>query len=172
MSEEDKQRQPSPADPTPDAPNWFETIDVPNALKEKVAGAGMNTDLLRHAENAVVGLHDEYEQRLEDEIGQFEADFDAMRKSGDLEPKRLFALAHELRGEAGSYGYPLISRSADALCKLLEKRTALSPADVGIVDAHVRAFRTVLKRRIKGDGGEAGQRLVDRLEAIVAEALG
>ena len=172
VSKEEKQRQQSPAGSVPDATHWHEVIDVPNTLKHKVGGAGISADLLRDAEVAVAGMQDDYEIRLAREIDQFDADFEAMRSAGAFDPNRLFTLAHELRGEAGSYGYPLISRAADVLCKLLEKRTALAPADVDIVEAHTRAFRTILDRRIKGHGGPAGERLIDRLEAIVSNAIG
>ncbi len=172
VSKEDNQRQQPPPGSTPDASHWHEVIEIPNTLKDKVGGAGISADLLRDAEVAVAGLQDDYETRLQQEIDHFSADFEAMRGAGAFDPKRLFALAHELRGEAGSYGYPLISRAADVLCKLLEKRTALAPTDVDIVEAHLRAFRTVLDRRIKGHGGPAGERLIDRLEAIVSNAIG
>ena len=172
VSEEKKQRQEPPAEPTPDAPDWHEVIEIPNTLKQKVGGVGISADLLRDAEVAVAGLQGDYEDRLAQEIDQFDNDFSAMRRAGDVDPKRLFARAHELRGEAGSYGYPLISRAADVLCKLLEKRAALAPTDIDIVEAHMRAFRTVLDRRIKGHGGPAGERLIDRLEAIVSNAIG
>ena len=172
MSKEKKQRRQLQAGSTPDTPNWHEVIEIPNTLKEKVGGVGISADLLRDAEVAVAGLQDDYETRLGQAIDQFDASFDAMRGAGAFDPKRLFALAHELRGEAGSYGYPLISRAADVLCKLLEKRTTLAPSDVDIVEAHLRAFRTVLDRRIKGHGGSAGERLIDRLEAIVSAAIG
>ncbi len=172
LSDEKPKRQRQPAGETPDPTHWHEVIEVPNTLKEKAAGGGISADLLRDAELAVAGLQDDYESRLGQEIDQLDAEFDAMRRADTFDPKRLFALAHELRGEAGSYGYPLISRAADVLCKLLEKRTVLVPADVEIVEAHVRAFRTVLDRRVKGHGGPAGDRLISRLEAIVSAATG
>ena len=157
-------------DPKSSAP--FELIELPNTLKEKVGGGGFDPVALRSADFAVEELADDYEPRLLAEIAAFDEAFRAMRRDGALDARRLFAFAHSLRGEAGTYGYPLVSAIGNTLARFLDARAALAPADLEIVESHVNALRAVAGRKVKGDGGEIGAQLVEGLAAMVTRALG
>jgi hypothetical protein len=156
-------------DPKSGAP--FELIELPNTLKEKVGAGGFDPIAVRRADIAVEELADDYESRLQAEVAAFDEAFRAMRREGALEPKRLFAFAHALRGEAGTYGYPLVSAIGNTLARFLDARPALAPSDFEIVESHVNALRAVAGRKVKGDGGEIGAQLVEGLAAMVNRAL-
>ncbi len=37
-----------------------------------------------------------------------------------FQPDRLFAIAHDIKGQAGTFGFPLVTERANALCRMLE----------------------------------------------------
>jgi hypothetical protein len=51
---------------------------------------------------------------------------------------RLYAVAHDIRGLAGTFGMPIVGSFAQSLCNYMEKRTDL---DSTIVRFHVEAMR-------------------------------
>jgi hypothetical protein len=85
--------------------------------------------------------------------------------------KEIYGIAHNLKGQGTSFGYPLITRIGQSLCQLTRRDCVFSDADLGIVQAHLDAIRLVLAKDIKGDGGAIGDKLGARLETLVAQAV-
>lgn len=150
----------------------FELIELPNTLKEKVGAGGFDPIALRRADVAVEDMSEEYEVRLQAEVAALDEAFRAMRRSGAFDQARLFACAHGLRGEAGTFGYPLVSAIGNTLARYLDTKPALDAAACEIVESHINALRAVVVRKVKGDGGEIGAQLVQGLAAMVTRALG
>jgi len=71
----------------------------------------------------------------------------------------LFAIAHNMKGQGTTFGYPLVTRIAQALCRLIEQ----APDAVAAIGAHVAALARVVGERLEGDGGEAGRSLLEDL---------
>jgi len=86
--------------------------------------------------------------------------------------REIYGIAHNLKGQGSSFGYPLITRIAQSLCQLTRHERAFADADLGIVQAHLDAIRLILTKEIKGDGGEIGHKLATRLEILAAKAQG
>jgi hypothetical protein len=57
-------------------------------------------------------------------------------------------VAHELRGQGETFGYPLVTDKHREFYK-----------------AHIDAINVVMTNKVKGDGGEVGQSLLKDLEA-------
>jgi hypothetical protein len=83
--------------------------------------------------------------------------------------KELYGIAHNIKGQGSSFGYPLITRLGQSLCALTRRERAFSDGDLGVIQAHLDALRLILTKDIKGDGGDVGDKLAKRLEALVAE---
>jgi hypothetical protein len=83
--------------------------------------------------------------------------------------KEIYGIAHNLKGQGSSFGYPLITRIGQSLCLLTRRDDAFSDADLGIVQAHLDAIRLILAKDIKGEGGEVGDKLAARLETMVTQ---
>lgn len=79
----------------------------------------------------------------------------------------LRAVAHDMKGQGGAFGYPLVTRFAQSLGRLAAG-LAVPPdaASLAAVEAHLDALALVLERRIAGEGGAAGRRLAERLETL------
>ena len=78
-------------------------------------------------------------------------------------------LAHELRGQGSTFGYPLITTFAKMLYDASGKSALQDDSGVEIVKAHIDAMRAVVREKVSGDGGEIGQALLQSLEAAIAK---
>lgn len=84
----------------------------------------------------------------------------------------LYAVAHNIKGQGSSFGFPLMTRLGDSLCLLTRGQRPFSDADLNLVGSHLEAMRLVLTQDIRGEGGALGEKLAQRLEALVRETLG
>jgi hypothetical protein len=88
-------------------------------------------------------------------------------------PERCAALlraAHDIKGMAGTFGYPLMGRLGASLARL----TADCPGGLPmkLAQAHVAAIQLVLARDLKGDDDKPTLALLEELERQVAAATG
>ena len=150
----------------------FELIELPNTLKDKVGAGGFDPIALRRADVVIEEMGEQYELRLQAEVAALDETYRTMRRSNAIDVDSLFAAAHKLRGEAGTFGYPLVSAIGNTLARYLDQRPRLDAAACEIVGSHVNALRAVVGRKVKGDGGEIGAQLVQGLAAMVTRALG
>ena len=81
--------------------------------------------------------------------------------------KELYGIAHNIKGQGSSFGYPLVTRIGHSLCTLVRQEREFSDSDLGVVQAHLDALRLILAKDIKGEGGEVGAKLAARLENMV-----
>ncbi|MBI2255882.1 MAG: hypothetical protein HYU58_14765 [Proteobacteria bacterium] len=84
----------------------------------------------------------------------------------------LYAVAHNIKGQGSSFGFPLMTRLGDSLCRLTRVKRPFPDADLNVVQAHLDAMRLVLAQNIRGDGGALGDKLALRLETMVTEIIG
>jgi hypothetical protein len=80
---------------------------------------------------------------------------------GGKPPRSLLHLLQDFRGQAGSIGFPLASRVAAALYRLLEAGT-LAPADVLV--SHIDAIRAIVVEDARGTENLLASSLVQALE--------
>ncbi len=82
--------------------------------------------------------------------------------------KHIGQLAHELKSQGGTFGYPLISVFGKSLNEFTEKEVGYVTDDhLEIVKAHIDLMRAVIKDRISGDGGNVGRELMMVLERAI-----
>ena len=87
----------------------------------------------------------------------------------DGEFKKINALAHDLKGQGGTFGYPLITTFAGSLFKFTDANARQTDNYVQIVNAHIDAIRAVVAGKIQGDGGRTGRELRLVLEDAIAK---
>jgi hypothetical protein len=93
------------------------------------------------------------------------AQANAESRAGSI--KQLYGIAHNIKGQGSSFGYPLVTRIGHSLCTLVRQERAFTDSDLGVVQAHLDALRLILVKEIKGEGGEVGAKLAARLENMV-----
>ncbi len=150
----------------------IEVITPPNMLKVRVGGpiAMLDSEAVRRAEEALKELSSNFESWLEEEVQRLEAAYAILAKSTD-KPFALggvFERSHDLKGLGTTYEYPLITRLAGSLCKMLESENHRKHAPLSLVDAHVNAIRAIVRDAIKTDTHPIGKALSDKLDRQVA----
>ena len=155
--------------------NPAQVIRPPNALKAKVGGGfGIDAGAIARAEEALKAMSTQFGQWLQDEIDKLDkAQADIRAKGYSPETaEALYFRAHDLKGLGATYQYPLVTRMAASLCKMLDDPTKRMAAPVMILDAHVDAIRAVVRDGIQTDDHPTGRVLAEALEARVREHLG
>lgn len=153
---------------------------IKNKLKEKTAGLGLGAnaviefdeDLLSAAEEALNEMSEDYPDWVMTIIDEL---FEVHRRCVDDEInrkgyfERINAIAHDMKGQGGTFGYQLITDFSEGLYGFTSKGAGLSDSHVEIIKGHIDAMRIVIRERIEGTGGDIGEELKKGLEASVAK---
>jgi hypothetical protein len=149
-------------------------IRPPNALRAKVGGfGGIDANAIAKAEAALKAMSAQFGQWLNGEIvklDQAQADIRAKGYTPET-AEALYFRAHDLKGLGATYQYPLVTRIAGSLCRLMDDTDKRMQAPLAILDAHVDAIRAVVRDEIQTDEHPVGRDLAETLEARVAEHL-
>ncbi|WP_233346953.1 hypothetical protein [Hyphobacterium sp. CCMP332] len=83
----------------------------------------------------------------------------------------LFSRAHDLRGMGTTYKFPIITRMAGSLSKLIEseEKRAIAPAKLAL--AHTSAIRAALRQDIRDEKNPVGRALATELETQVLDLV-
>lgn len=145
-----------------------------NSLRLKVGGGfGINADAIAKAEEALKAMSAQFGQWLNDEIVKLDKAQADIREQGytPATAEALYFRAHDLKGLGTTYEYPLVTRIAGSLCKMLDDADRRMAAPIAILDAHIDAIRAVVRDQIKTDEHPTGRALAETLEARVADHL-
>ncbi|MEE8393311.1 MAG: response regulator [Rhodospirillales bacterium] len=153
---------------------WY--FRLPNSLKDKVGGMGdggpgeLPTEILEQAEEQLERSALDFTEWALEYLGQLSKLCDkALARSGDRTSNfhEINLLAHELRGQGGTFGYPLISIFGKMLYECTMEGCRKHDNNVEIVKAHIDAMRAVIREKIAGDGGQVGQALLASLKEAI-----
>lgn len=155
--------------------NAAQVIRPPNTLRMKVGGSfgGIDASAIAKAEAALQAMSAQFGQWLDDEIVKLDAAQTAVRAQGLTTETgdNLYCRAHDLKGLGATYQYPLVTRLAGSLCKLLDDASKRTSAPMMLVDAHIDAIKAVVRDQIQTDDHPVGRTLAETLEARVAEYM-
>jgi hypothetical protein len=135
--------------------------DVPLTAPSSVSAAELD-QLMAHYERSTLVMLETMRAALLQASAQQDAQADPLR--------RIFETAHDLKGQGTSFGYPLVTRIAQSLCRLGHGTPIEAPAPERLraIGAHLTVLVTILEKRIKGDGGPLGDKLAAKLETMAA----
>jgi len=155
--------------------NPAQVFRPPNTLRMKVGGGfgGIDASAIARAEAALQAMSAQFGQWLDDELVKLDAAQSAIRTKG-LTPETgeyLYCRAHDLKGLGTTYQYPLVTRLAGSLCRLLDDADKRMAAPMTLVDAHVDAIKAVVRDKIQTDEHPTGRVLAETLESRVAEHM-
>jgi hypothetical protein len=155
-----------------DDPTWHEVFERPNELKDRVGtGPVLDAVTLARIDSVMQDFQESYANQVEDDVADLEDYFKMMRSGGKFDAKRFWSMVHDIRSEAGTFGYPLISDIGTSLCEFLAGAETFADRDLQAVELHVTAMRTVVTRNISGDGGEVGKQVTDALHQMVSRLV-
>lgn len=145
----------------------------PNTLAKKAGpGKGIDAGKLALADQVIVNMSDHYMDHAADELERLEALVDTMENAADDAAradaaKAIYAIVHEMRGEAGTFGYDLASRVGTAFCRYIDALERIDAAAPVVARHHSDSLRAIIAGRIKGDGGKVGKALIHDLGALI-----
>jgi chemotaxis protein histidine kinase CheA len=122
-------------------------------------------DDFSQAEGALAALADRYLAWAQADVARLGAGVARLREGSRDGLSELFDIAHDVKGQGTTFGYPLVTEIANRLCRLIEGCGDPDAATLAALAAHVAALAEILALRLQGDGGDRGRRLLGRLEA-------
>ena len=148
-----------------------------NALAAKIGGAKISDDDLERrlaaADQKIAGASVGFADWAEADLAEAIASLGKFEQGGDDEEATglIFRVAHDLKGQGSTFGYPLVTQIAGLLCDFIRSTTPPFSSDlVNVIRAHLSALNLILKQDIKGEGDAAAKQLVEKL-ALAAERV-
>lgn len=160
----------------PSTPSEVWYFRLPNNLKGKVGGLGpsgpceLPLELLEEAEKQLQRDALDFTLWAQDYLKKLSFLCENALEGGVSRRdsfEEINLLAHELRGQGGTFGYPLITTFGKMLYDVTGKYSRQDDPAVELVQAHIDAMRAVLNDKVSGDGGEIGRDLLHTLEGAV-----
>ncbi|MBK5910202.1 hypothetical protein CCR85_01680 [Rhodothalassium salexigens] len=147
-----------------------------NRLKEKTLGLGGGTgavsdEALRRAQEALESMAEDYPDWVNGLVTEL-ANYHGRCVDTPERRHEIFAeihsIAHDMQGQGGTFGYPLISSFAESLHSFtVPTKNEITDNMIELVKAHIDAMRAVIRGRVSGDGGKIGAELQGSLNEAI-----
>ena len=152
-----------------------EVITPPHALRKAVARATVDDhdDPIARAEAALVELSTEFSAWMQSECERLEAARQDVKRLGFIEKTHdaLFRAAHDIKGEAATFGFPEVAGVAESLCRLIEHTPQSARIPIKLLDQHVDAVRAIIREHARSDVGDVAGALTKRLREVTDDFL-
>lgn len=152
-----------------------EIIPVPNKLKNKVSYGpdGIDDAVIEKAEAVIASLQGEYLQWVKEDFIRIQAAYDkakALAVDQRLPAvKDVFIVSLDMKGQGGSFDFPLITEIGTQLCRFIERTQIYEHAEMEVLRLHIEAMRLVIANNMHGVPDRAGAGLLAGLAAIIAK---
>ena len=141
-------------------------INPPQTLQGKISKGGpgaVDMAALARAEAVIENLADDYIDWVTEDFGRLEVAFDHLKSGAPDDADNIdamFSVVHDMKGQGGSFGYPLMSQISDLLCGILENADGFSSREFKAMRVYIDAMRVVISHQLKDDGGAEGKQLL------------
>jgi HPt (histidine-containing phosphotransfer) domain-containing protein len=130
-------------------------ITPPNPLQNvlrRVAEKDLDDPVAR-AEKALAGLSGEFGNWMGIEADRLTAAHAAILRNGftNLTRDELFRAAHDIKGDAATFGYPSAGAAAESLCRIIEHAPDLDKVPSDLIAHHINAIQAIVRERTKLD---------------------
>jgi chemotaxis protein histidine kinase CheA len=153
-----------------------EIITPPNTLKNKVSFSpnGVDLEMLEKAEQIIASLQGNYLEWVQEDLNKLQAHYDRAMGAADADGRQqaladIFHVAHDVKGQGGSFGYHLMTAIGNQLCRFVEKLEGAGAPELEVVKLHIDAMRLVIAERMEGTGGTVGEKIVAGLQAVISK---
>jgi HPt (histidine-containing phosphotransfer) domain-containing protein len=153
----------------------YEVITPTNTLRKAVSTEPLlpGEDPVARAEQALAELSTEFSAWMEAECERLDKARLVVQRSGftGAAKEELFHAAHDIKGEAATFGYPAVAAAADSLCRLIEHTPDPTRIPFKLVDQHVDAVRAIIREYARSDAKQLAAELTQRLRQVTDEFL-
>jgi chemotaxis protein histidine kinase CheA len=152
----------------------FKTIIPPHLIAARVTGSGgADPEALKRAESSLAELTEAFERSAHEQVGRLQrlhAQLAAGAGADGL--AEIFQLAHELKGQSGTFGYALLSQIGDLLCRYVEHGDTGSARSADVLKALIDAMAAILARKVRGEGDALGRQILLELQHLTGRLGG
>ena len=152
----------------------IELFMPPNMLKAKVGGGlgGVDMAAMKRAEGALETLKSEFADWITDDVKVLMAARARYAQTPDAASRgALMRAAHDIKGQAATFNFPLIARVAGSLSRLIGELPDSQTVSLNLVDGHVNAIQVIHRQGIQDTNDKMAQTLCAELDARVEETL-
>jgi HPt (histidine-containing phosphotransfer) domain-containing protein len=151
-----------------------EVITPPHKLRSLVSTAEpTDEDPVARAEKALENLSSEFTVWMDSECGRLEDARRRVARHGLVGKNRddIFSAAHDIKGEAATFGFPRAGDAANSLCRLIEHTPDPARVPLDLIHQHVDAVRAIIREAARPDADEMARRLTGKLRDVTEDFL-
>ena len=150
-------------------------ITQPNPLRKmllRVPESDLD-DPVGRAEKALAGLSGEFKEWMTIEADRLSAAHATVLREGfnDKTREELFRAAHDIKGDAATFGYPSAAAAAESLRRIIEHAPDLAAVPDQLIAHHINAVQAIVRNRTKLDTAVVAGVLSKQLRGIADEFL-
>jgi len=145
-------------------------ITQPNPLRRAVKRVAEDDrdDPVARAEQALNGLSDQFDDWMHQECDRLARAVSQVRSEGFNPATRneLFHAAHDIKGDAATFGYPVAAAAADSLCRIIEHAPDIETVPFELIGHHVDAILAIVREHHKLGVASTADELSKRLRGM------
>jgi HPt (histidine-containing phosphotransfer) domain-containing protein len=150
-------------------------ITQPNPLRKvllRVPESDLD-DPVGRAEKALAELSGEFKNWMTIEADRLSAAHATVLKGGFTVESReeLFRAAHDIKGDAATFGFPSAAAAAESLCRIIEHAPDLDQVPAELITHHINAVQAIVRERTKLDTAVMASKLSRQLRGVADEFL-
>ncbi len=150
-------------------------ITQPNPLRKVMRRVEDNDidDPIARAEQALAGLSGEFNDWMTIEAERLSAAWTAVQKEGFSKKLRdeLFHAAHDIKGDAATFGFPSAAGVAESLCRVIEHAPDLAKVPAELFTHHINAVLAIVHENTRLDSISVSAELSRRLRQVADDYL-
>src|SRR6201746_2345130 len=150
-------------------------ITQPNPLRKvllRVPESDLD-DPVGRAEKALEGLSGEFKNWMTIEADRLATAHATVLRDGFSNETReeLFRAAHDIKGDAATFGFPSAGVAAESLCRIIEHAPDLDKVPSNLIAHHINAIQAIVRERTKLDTLSTASELSRQLRGVADEFL-
>ena len=150
-------------------------ITQPNPLRKVLRRVDEKDidDPVARAEKALAGLSGEFKDWMLVEADRLSAAHATILKKGFSEKaaEELFRAAHDIKGDAATFGYPSAAVAAESLCRIIEHAPDLDKVPSELIKHHINAIQAIVRDHTRLDSVKVASELSRKLRGVADEYL-
>ena len=159
------------------AENDIVYIPAKTDLRDRVTTGGSSNSAyqkaIKAAEEAIEQLSDEFDNWLSVEIDRLDQSVVTLKSNGwnDEDKDELFTISHDIKGQATTLGYPVITEICDTLCHLLEKIPDYSHISINVIEIFASCIRSIVQQCQRGSDNDKANAISQGLRQMAMKIL-
>jgi HPt (histidine-containing phosphotransfer) domain-containing protein len=150
-------------------------ITQPNPLRKVLRRVDERDldDPVARAEEALAGLAGEFKNWMLVEADRLSSAHASMLEQGFSEEaaNELFRAAHDIKGDAATFGYPSAALAAESLCRIIEHAPDLEKVPADLIKHHINAIQAIVRDHTRLDTVKVSIQLSRKLRGVADEYL-